>query len=57
MKISDMTFDEVKEYLKSNNTPIVPIGTCEQHGCHLPLNNDILITEYFADLLSEKTGT
>ena len=56
MKMADLTFAEVREYLESNNTLIIPIGTCEQHGYHLPLNNDILSAEYFADVLSQKTG-
>lgn len=56
MKIADMTFAEVKEHLKTSGTLIVPVGTCEQHGYHLPLSNDILAAEYFADVLAEKIG-
>ncbi|MDL2220457.1 creatininase family protein [Eubacteriales bacterium OttesenSCG-928-N14] len=56
MKMADMTFNEVKDYLQSNDTLIIPVGTCEQHGYHLPLNNDILCVEFFADILSQRTG-
>jgi creatinine amidohydrolase len=35
---------------------IVPVGTCEQHGPHLPLNTDTLITNKLAEYLSEETG-
>ncbi len=56
MKMADMTFDEVKTHLQNNNVLIIPAGTCEQHGYHLPLNNDILVVEYFADILSKRTG-
>lgn len=56
MLMADMTFDEVREHLKTDSTLIVPVGTCEQHGYHLPLNNDMLMVEYFAGILSQKTG-
>jgi len=56
MLLADMTYIEVERYLENNNGIIIPIGTCEQHGAHLPLNNDILGVEYFAKVMSEKTG-
>jgi len=56
MKMAEMTFAEVKAYLPSCSDLIIPIGTCEQHGYHLPLNNDILMAEFLADRLSEATG-
>jgi creatinine amidohydrolase len=31
---------------------IVPVGTCEQHGPHLPLGCDTIIVEYLSDDLS-----
>lgn len=56
MKLAEMTWIEVKEYLLNKNCLIIPVGTCEQHGYHLPLNHDILCVEYFATLLSNNTG-
>jgi creatinine amidohydrolase len=56
VKLEDLTWKEVAEYLKSNRRLIVPIGTCEQHGPHLPLNTDTLVNEKLAEYLSEKTG-
>src|SRR5438552_765942 len=35
---------------------IVPIGTCEQHGPHMPLGCDTIIVEYLADDLSAEFG-
>lgn len=35
---------------------IVPVGTCEQHGPHLPLGCDTLIVERLADDLSAGCG-
>jgi creatinine amidohydrolase len=56
MKLEDLTWKEVEEYLRSNRQMILPIGTCEQHGPHLPLNTDTLVAEKVAEYLSEKTG-
>ena len=35
---------------------IIPVGTCEQHGPHLPLGCDTIIVEYLADDLSAEFG-
>jgi creatinine amidohydrolase len=56
MKLEDLTWKEVAEYLKSNQQLIVPIGTCEQHGPHLPLNTDTLVADKLAEYLSQETG-
>ena len=56
MKLSDLAWPEVREYLKNSQTLIIPVGTCEQHGKHMPLNTDILVVEYMADYLSQRTG-
>ena len=48
---------EVREYLKAASALIVPVGTCEQHGPHLPLGCDTLIAEEFADRISEATAS
>jgi creatinine amidohydrolase len=55
MKLEDLTWKEVGDYLKSDQRLIIPIGTCEQHGPHLPLNTDILVAERVADYLSDET--
>lgn len=56
MKLADMTWAEVREHLKVADALIVPVGTCEQHGPHLPLGCDTLIAEAFADRISDATG-
>jgi len=55
MKLEDCTWQEVADYLKTDKRLIVPVGTCEQHGPHLPLNTDTLVAEKVADILSLET--
>jgi len=56
MRLAELTWKEVAEHLKKNKQLLVPIGTCEQHGPHLPLNTDILVAEKVAEFLSAETG-
>lgn len=57
MFLGDMTWDEIRNYIEHvNNNLVLSVGTCEQHGYHLPINNDILVSDYLAQILSERTG-
>lgn len=56
MKLAEMTYLDVREYLESKSSLIIPVGTTEQHGAHLPLNNDVLVAECLAEELSKRTG-
>lgn len=57
MLMVDMTWNEVEKYISEvNDNLIIPVGTCEQHGYHLPLGNDTFVAECMANILSEKTG-
>jgi len=38
--IPEMTWEEVKEALREVEVAIVPVGSTEQHGLHLPLQSD-----------------
>ena len=52
LRIKRMTPDEVGGHLARDARLIVPVGTTEQHGPHLPLGCDTLIVERLADDLS-----
>lgn len=52
-KISNMTWPEFKDAIESR-TVIIPIGSLEQHGYHLPLHTDVIISERLAELLAEQ---
>jgi creatinine amidohydrolase len=47
---------EVAAIVTNDPRLIVPVGTCEQHGKHLPLGCDTLIAERLADDLSAEFG-
>jgi creatinine amidohydrolase len=51
-----MTPGAVGERLLTRPSLIVPVGTTEQHGPHLPLGCDTVIVERLADDLSERFG-
>ena len=55
-RIKDMRPGEIAETLARDGRLIVPVGTCEQHGRHMPLGCDSLIVEHLADDLSAEFG-
>jgi creatinine amidohydrolase len=52
--IEEMTPQEIVEALKEVDTVIVPLGTVEQHGPHLPVGTDTLIPITVAKRVAEK---
>src|SRR5262249_60561449 len=45
LHLSVLTPDAVRAALARDSRLLVPVGTCEQHGPHLPLGCDTLIVE------------
>jgi len=56
LHLSALTPDAVRAALARDSRLLVPVGTCEQHGPHLPLGCDTLIVERLADDLSAGFG-
>ncbi len=54
--LADLSWSEVAERLEQDNRLIVPVGSCEQHGRHLPLGTDSLMAERLAFDLSAEFG-
>lgn len=48
IKFEELSWPEVAEVLQEPNAMILPVGSIEQHGPHLPLNVDFRIAEYIA---------
>jgi len=55
VRIFNLTWMEVKEWLKEADIILVPMGSCEQHGPHLPCGIDTFCGEYVALKAAEKT--
>ena len=51
-----MSWDEVEAYLKTSDMVIIPVGSIEQHGKHLPLNSDIVEATEICLRIGQKTG-
>jgi creatinine amidohydrolase len=48
--------EDVRVLLARDPRLLIPVGTCEQHGPHLPLGCDTIIVERLADDLSAEFG-
>ena len=51
--MSDYDFQNA---LKKTRRAIIPVGSLEQHGNHLPVSTDSLIAEYISRAVAEKVG-
>jgi len=56
LRIKELPPDAVRRALATSHRLIVPVGTCEQHGPHLPLGADTFVVERLADDLSAEFG-
>ncbi|MEM3703476.1 MAG: creatininase family protein [Candidatus Bathyarchaeia archaeon] len=52
--LQDLTWVEAKEAFKTAKLVIIPIGSTEQHGPHLPLINDAATAFEFAKMAADK---
>lgn len=55
MFLAHMNYREVEEYLKTSDTIVIPVGSLENHGLHLPLGTDTLIPDKIAQLLDARS--
>ena len=53
---SEMSWEEVKEYLARDDRVILPLGSTEEHGRHLGLGTDSIEAEAIARGAGETTG-
>ncbi|WP_062227924.1 creatininase [Aureimonas frigidaquae] len=56
VRLADMTWMEFAERLPSNPIVLLPIGSTEQHGPHLPLATDAILPEEIALRVAERIG-
>ena len=56
MFLPHMTWPEVADYLRGSDMVLVPVGSTEQHGPHLPLGSDTIDAQAVGLRISAKTG-
>lgn len=56
LRIKFLAPAEVRRTLEADPRLIIPVGTCEYHGAHLPLGCDTILVERLADDLSGEFG-
>jgi len=54
--LEEMTWPEVKEAVRSEAIVVIPVGSTEQHGLHLPLGTDTMISLEIVRRAAEKVG-
>ncbi len=54
---AELTMKEVKEAAEANKVIILPVGSVEEHGSHLPLCTDSVQPEYVAVEAAKKTDS
>jgi creatinine amidohydrolase len=54
--MAELSFVDIREYLKEKDLILVPIASCEQHGPHLPLWTDTITAVEISRRVSEMIG-
>lgn len=55
--IQDNSWDQIREHLEKNNKAvIIPVGSTEQHGYHLPLGTDTMVAMMLAEDAAQQAG-
>jgi creatinine amidohydrolase len=54
VRLDLMSWPEVKETLSKTNVVVLPIGSTEEHGAHLPLNVDAACATYISENAARK---
>lgn len=55
-RLHKLTRPEVEEYLKKNDTVLIPVGSTEQHGKHMAVDTDAYTAQEISLRVAEKTG-
>lgn len=54
--LQELSWEEAEAYFKTNDMVIIPLGSTEQHGPHLPLGTDYYEAFGISRIISEQTG-
>ena len=53
--LGSLTFEEISR-LRERSVLVLPIGSMEQHGPHLPLDTDAVLAERLASAIATRFG-
>lgn len=56
MRYAELSMQRIKELLGQVDTVVLPIGTTEAHGPHLPLGTDFMIPDHFCNYIERELG-
>lgn len=56
-QFGELTWTEARDAAKQNPVVLIPSGAIEQHGTHLPLNEDAITAEWVANYIAENIDT
>ncbi|GAB3677567.1 creatininase family protein [Halopiger thermotolerans] len=56
MYLGDVAWPDLEDYFETESLALIPVGSTEQHGPHLPEATDHLIAEAFAREAADRTG-
>lgn len=56
MKWASLTTKELQAEAEKGRVIVVPVGSIEQHGAHLPLDTDASLSEYVANAAGQRAG-
>ena len=54
MRLARLNWPQAERVLQSDPVVILPVGTAEQHGRHLPLGTDMLAPEAVCDRIEQR---
>ena len=55
MRLAKISWVKVEEYFKDHDIVMIPFGSTECHGKHMPLGTDFMIPDKIAENIEEKT--
>lgn len=55
MRLAEMTWVKVEKYFAENDMVLIPVGSTECHGRHMPLGTDFMIPNKIAELIEKQT--
>ena len=56
VRMAEMSWQDYQEKIKNNAVVILPVGSTEEHGPHLPLGVDVILSTGFAEELAKEIG-